>query len=155
VTERLRFLRRDTEGHSERELSDARLVAEHVRRRTLDPEVSRRIKLRRRTLVLGLAGICLAGSVAAFIGEGGYVDMLRLRHEISLLKADIERREAAVARLAGEVRRLEIDPVARERVAREELGLVRPGEIDFLLPREHARVWEPPPSTIGSAGRRP
>jgi cell division protein FtsB len=155
VTERPRFLRRDAQGQSERELSDARLVAEHVRRRTLDPELSRRIKLRRRALVLGLAGICLAGSVAAFIGEGGYVDMLRLRREISLLEADIERREAAVARLENEVRRLESDPVARERIAREALGLVRPGEIDFLLPREHAAVWEPPPSASGSARRRP
>ena len=155
MTERLRFLRRDSQGQSERELSDARLVAEHVRRRTLDPEVSRRIKLRRRALVLGLAGICLAGSVAAFIGEGGYVDMLRLRREISVLTADIERREAAVARLEDEVRRLEIDPVARERVAREDLGLVRAGEIDFLLPREHARVWDPPPSSTGLAERLP
>ena len=155
MTERLRFLGRDARGHSERELSDARVVAEHVRRKKLDPELSRRIKLRRRALVLGLAGICLAGSVAAFIGEGGYVDMLRLRGEISSLQAEIERREATVARLEAEVRRLEADPVARERVAREDLGLVRPGEIDFLLPRERARVWEPPPSTGGSAERRP
>jgi cell division protein FtsB len=136
-------------------LSDASSVAEPACRRARDPEVSRRVKLRRRALVLGLSGVCLAGSVAAFIGEGGYLDVLRLRREISGLQADIEQREAAVARLEEEVLRLEEDPMARERVAREQLGLVRPGEIDFLLPRVPPRAWEPDPTTRDAVDQRP
>ena len=31
---------------------------------------------------------------------------------------------------------LEQDPAAKERIAREELGMANPGEIQFLLPRE-------------------
>jgi cell division protein FtsB len=155
VTEWQRWLRREARSRAEREVSDARPVAEPARRRSLDPEIGRRVKLRRRALVLGLSGVCLAGSVAAFIGEGGYLDVRRLRHEIAGLQADIERREAAVARLEEEVLRLEKDAMARERIAREQLGLVRPGEIDFLLPREPLPAREPAEPGRDAAEPRP
>ncbi len=132
----LRFRGRQARRHVEREFSDARPVSEHARRQALDPLARRRLKLRLRALVFGLVCVCLAGSVAAFVGRGGYLDMLRLRGEIGQLRAEIEQRQDEVLGLQQQVRGLERDPVARERIAREQLGLVRPGEIDFLLPRE-------------------
>ncbi len=96
-------------------------------------------------MVLGLVGVCVAGSVAAFVGQGGYRDMLRLQGEIEGLRAEIERRRGVVERLQQDVRGLEQEPAARERIAREQLGLVRPGEIDFLLPREPHPAWPEPP----------
>ncbi len=146
VTDWLRFRGRQARKHAERELTDARPVSEHARRLALDPAAKRRLKLRLRALVLGLVGVCVAGSVAAFVGRGGYLDMLRLRGEIGLLRAEIEVRRDAVERLQEEVWGLEREPAARERIAREQLGLVRPGEIDFLLPREPGSAWREPPT---------
>ena len=138
------FRRRPAEP-AERELTDARVAAAHARRRELDPELHRSLKLRRRAWVGGLAAVCLAGSLAAMIGEGGYFDARKLRREIAVLEQDLAHRAAAIARLDLEVQGLEHDPVLRERVAREQLGLVRPGEIDFLLPRENELRWDAPP----------
>jgi cell division protein FtsB len=131
-----RWPRRDERDALDGELTDARPVAEHKRRHELDPEARRRVKLRRRALLLGLVGVCLAGSVVAMVGEGGYLDRNRLRQEIALLDADIARREAELVRLEEQVQALDVDPLARERVAREQLGLVKPGEVDFLLPKQ-------------------
>ena len=85
MTDWLRWRRGEAGEGSDREWSDARPIADPVRRQMNDPELGRRIKLRRRALVLGLCGICLAGTVVAVVGEGGYVDLWRLRGEISQL----------------------------------------------------------------------
>ena len=146
MTDWLRFRGRQARKYAEREFTDARPVSEHARRRALDPAGKRRLKLRLRALVLGLVGVCAAGSVAAFVGRGGYLDMLRLRHEIGRLRAEIELRQDVVLGLQRQVRGLEQDPAARERIAREQLGLLRPGEIDFLLPRDPQPSWSEPPA---------
>jgi cell division protein FtsB len=155
LNEWLRWRRHDARIDPERDVTDARPVAEHLRRQTVDPELDRRVRLRRRAMVLGLGAICLTGTVVAFFGEGGYLDMQRLQAEIFELNADIELRRAVVQGLERDVVGLDRDPMARERVAREELGLVRPGEIDFLLPKEHSGMWETAAGNSGPAGRRP
>jgi cell division protein FtsB len=147
VSEWLRFRRREGRDPADGDFTDARLVERAARRRELDPELRRRSKLRLRALALGLFAICMAGSLAAVVGKGGYVDMQRLRGEIAELQADVEGRQTAVRKLQREVLLLESDPMARERVAREQLGLVRPGEIDFLLPREESSLWDAPAGT--------
>jgi cell division protein FtsB len=133
----------------EHELTDARLVPAHARRRELDPELRGKLKLRRRAWFGGLAAIAFAGTLAALIGEGGHFDARKLRREIVELEQELAQREAAIARLDREVNGLQKDPLLRERVAREQLGMVQPGEIDFLLPREDALRWEPPPASQG------
>jgi cell division protein FtsB len=155
VSDWLRWRGREERGESDRDFTDARPVAERVRRQASDPEIRRRVKLRRRTVVLGLCGVCLAGSVVGIVGEGGYLDMRRLGREISELSADIERDRVEVERLEEHVRQLEEDPLARERVAREQLGLVLPGEVDFLLPKERPEAWEAAPAGTGPTGDGP
>ena len=122
--------------------TDASLARERLREPGADPEAERRVRYQRRALVLLLAGLSGAGGVAAFIGEGGLSDMLRLRREIDGLQRQIDTRGAEVSRLRQAVWGLEHETIARERVAREQLGLVRPGEIDFLLPRQGEADWE-------------
>ena len=78
--------------------------------------------------------------------------MVRLRSEIAELETDVRQRETVVNHLEREVMRLEKDPMARERVAREQLGLLFPGELDFLLPREESSLWDAPE---GTAPRQP
>ena len=152
MNEWLRFRRPEGRDPADRDFSDARSVERAARQRELDPELRRRVKLRRRALVLGLSAACVAGSLVAFVGKGGYHDMLRLRSEIEELQADVLERQTTIERLEREVAGLEHDPMARERVAREQLGLVLPGEVDFLLPRERTLPWEAP---TGAVRRQP
>lgn len=134
----LRFFRRQVSPPDDglASTSDAHRGRPHPRRADHDPEVKRRIIIRRRAIIFLLCSIFVAGSVAALFAEGGYLDLQRLRDEVQTLEGEIEAGKTNLRRLERQVERLERDPLARERIAREELGLVRPGEIDFLLPKE-------------------
>jgi cell division protein FtsB len=82
-----------------------------------------------------LVALFVLGVLGAFIGEGGASEKRHLRGEVAALRGEVASAEAEVGRLRADIERLESDPGARERLAREQLGLVRPGEVDFLLPR--------------------
>jgi cell division protein FtsB len=119
--------------------SDARRGA--ARRKVEEPDLARRARFRTQAFVLLLAGVAGAGCLAAVIGKGGRLDRKRLDREIATLEADIAARKEAVALLEEEIRQLGQASMARERVAREELGLVEPGEISFLLPPQDRPGW--------------
>ena len=143
---RLRFSRRPAEpADSLPPASDAHPGGPHPRRAEHDPEVKRRVVIRRRALIFLLCSIFVAGSVAALFAEGGYMDLHRLRDEAQTLEGEIETRRERLRGLKLQIERLQGDPLARERIAREELGLVRPGEIDFLLPKEGGEENSPEP----------
>ncbi|WP_157370541.1 FtsB family cell division protein [Vulgatibacter incomptus] len=81
----------------------------------------------------------LLSVVAALAAVGLAVDPQGLRHARTL-REDVARIEGENARLREaneklrlELRRLADDPAALERAAREELGLVRPGDVVFRL----------------------
>jgi len=131
--------------------TDARPAEEEpARGGCVDPERQRRARLRRGVFVLFLATLFLAGSLVALVGRGGYVDLHRKREEARLLREEVVTLRINVDVLEHVVGRLEAEPLERERIAREQLGLVLPGEIDFLLPRETAGESLVPP-----AGRAP
>jgi cell division protein FtsB len=104
-------------------------------RRGAEPEVQGRLQLRRRAVVFALLTLFGLGGMGALVGQGGALEARRLRAEVERLDAEVRQQEATVATLRSEVELLGQDGLARERVAREQLGLMRPGEIDFLLPR--------------------
>jgi cell division protein FtsB len=145
VTEWHRLRRGATQPQDHRELTDASPVAEPSRRVEIDPELRRKLKLRRRALVLGLAGICVAGSLATLFGDRGYLDSRRYRVQIDALEHQLKERRVQVSDLRLRAERLDNDPAARERIAREELGLVAPGEMEFLLPRSASADWAKEP----------
>jgi cell division protein FtsB len=81
-----------------------------------------------------LGGAALLAALLAYLPHrihqsDGYVRMTRMQDEL----ADMERRREALSRenrlLEREVRRLRRDLDAIDRVARDDLGLVQPGEI--------------------------
>jgi cell division protein FtsB len=79
-----------------------------------------------------LAGVLL---FHLFLGEMGIVAGLRQRHHEARLRrevADLQRRTDA---LMDDVRALKTDAFRIESIARDQLGLARPGEIVFLFPR--------------------
>ncbi len=59
-----------------------------------------------------------------------------LKAELGEVQEANERLEAEVRALEREVEALRSDPEAIERVARDELGMIREGELVFQFPRE-------------------
>jgi len=66
------------------------------------------------------------------------------RHEHDL-QAKVEATRESIARLKERIVRMKDDPATLERLAREELGLVRPGDVVIVLPAT-ATPGAPPPA---------
>ena len=76
-------------------------------------------------LLLGLA-------VQAVFGPTGQLEMNRLEEEIQSLTREKEALESGNLQVMGEIESLKTDPATIEKIAREELGLVREGEIKIV-----------------------
>jgi cell division protein FtsB len=122
-----------------------------VSRRAADlrRELAVAVGRRRRSLVV-VAVVAASMTLAATFGERGYLERLRYEREEARLVAEIAELEQANAVLSAEVDALRTDPLALERIAREELSLGRPGEVLVLLDRPVER--DP---RISGSGRRP
>jgi cell division protein FtsB len=88
---------------------------------------------RRKRLHLLLIFVTLVLLVDALVGEKGLLETIRARRQYRELTVSIERLRSENARLREEARRLLEDPTAIESLAREELGLIRPGEMLFIV----------------------
>jgi cell division protein FtsB len=82
--------------------------------------------------ILGLA--LLALGVHDVFGSHGFLAMRRSQKELEQLRGEIERLHQQNRELADHVEALRTDPKTIERIAREEMGLARPGEMIFKLP---------------------
>lgn len=77
--------------------------------------------------------VALVLAAASAMAEGGFRRYWRLSGDVQSLNERNRKLADDNARLRREVDALRDDPRAIERAAREELGLVRPGEIVFSL----------------------
>lgn len=82
--------------------------------------------------LLGLALFALL--VHDIFGAHGFVAMRRTQKEIEQIREQIGNLNEQNKSLAGQVTSLKSDPKAIERIAREEMGMARPGEMIFKLP---------------------
>jgi len=82
--------------------------------------------------ILGLALLALL--VHDIFGTHGFIAMRRTQKEIEQIRDEIGRINNENKSLADQVNSLKTDPKAIERIAREEMGLARPGELIFKLP---------------------
>ena len=89
--------------------------------------------LRKKALALGSIIALIALVVGSFFGDRGFLRMVAQRERTESLRLQIEDLRTENARLAGEISALKSDPRAVEKLAREELGLARPGETVFLV----------------------
>lgn len=87
---------------------------------------------RRASALLGIALAALL--IHDVFGEHGFLAMRRARMEAEKLQQEIQQINADNVRLAEEVQALKNDPRIIERIAREEMGLAKPGELIFKLP---------------------
>ena len=85
------------------------------------PEIVRR--------VLGVVAALFVLWWAVQGGEYGTTDLLRQRRAITAERASIDSLERIVRGLQAAKRQVESDPVTQERIAREEFGMIRDGEI--------------------------
>ena len=88
---------------------------------------------RRRTLQMLLVFVTLVLVINALVGERGLMETLRARKQHQELVGSIERLRTENARLRDEARRLRTDPATIEALARQELGLIKPGEMLFII----------------------
>lgn len=105
--------------------------AEPLRRKRVIPVSSS--GFRRRAVQLLLVFVTLVLVVDALIGEKGLMQSMRARQEYLDMAATLETLKRNNAKLRDEMRRLNEDSATIESVAREQLGLIRPGEVVFIL----------------------
>jgi cell division protein FtsB len=68
-------------------------------------------------------------------GTHGYLAMRRTQQEIKKVTKDLDQLNKENSELEQEVRELKTDPHKIEKIARDELGLARPGEVIIKIPR--------------------
>ena len=91
-----------------------------------------------------ILGVALAALLVHDIsGTHGFLAMRRTQKEIERLRREIRQVTAENRELDAQVKALKSDPKLIERIAREELGLAREGELIFKLPAPPPGKSEP------------
>jgi cell division protein FtsB len=85
--------------------------------------------------MLEIFGVALlALGIHDIFGAHGYLAMRRSEKQIEQLHGEIDRLNRENQELTQNVNALKSDPSAIEKIAREEMGLARPGEMIFKMP---------------------
>ena len=107
--------------------------AEPLRRKQVRGAAVSASPVRRRTIHLLLVFVTAVLVVDALVGDKGLMQTMlarRQHRELAASLGDVRHRNAV---LREQIRRLREDPSAIEALARKELGLVRPGELLFIV----------------------
>jgi len=110
---------------------------EPLRRRSRTPVAASPSVWRSRVLQYGLAFVTIVLVVDALVGDKGFLDTLRARRQYREAAVALAQKRQENARLREEIRRLREDPSRIESLAREELGLMREGEVLFIVHDVH------------------
>ena len=90
----------------------------------------------RRTRVAGLVGAVVLLALAVWGGEYSTADWLTMRRQLGDERDKVAALQVEVDSLAKAAQDLETNPAVQERVAREEFGMIRDGEILYrVVPR--------------------
>ena len=112
-------------------------------RRAWHRESPWRTRVRRAAPYAGGALIMLV-LLHTIFGPYGYLSLRRSEQQIEQLRLEIDRLDRENSDLSGEIRALQSDPAAIEKVAREDMGLARPDELIFRLPDDPLPASPPP-----------
>lgn len=80
--------------------------------------------------MLGLALVALG-----VFGNNGIITYTQLRRSYNDMQIRIEKLDRENEKMAGEIELLKNDPEYIEHIAREELGMIKPGEILYRMQR--------------------
>jgi cell division protein FtsB len=89
--------------------------------------------IRRKTVQWLLIFVTVVLMVDALVGEKGLIETMKARRQAREFAGLLARLREENAALREEARRLREDPSTIESLARQELGLIRSGEILFIL----------------------
>ncbi len=79
---------------------------------------------------VGLAAVAVAAiSFAVQGGEYGTTDLLSQKGKLAQARVTVDSLQKRVDSLVAYKRAVETDPATQERIAREEFGMVKPGEV--------------------------
>jgi cell division protein FtsB len=97
--------------------------------------VRRLVHLVERILPIGILGTAIIGVPVMMLAPEGLPRLRSLSKELAQVESENAELRQQIQHLRGKVRHLREDPVAVERIARDELGLVRTSEVVFQFPR--------------------
>ena len=89
------------------------------------------VRARLLNYVLGFVAVVLI--VDALVGDKGLLDTMRARRQFAEISAALAQKRQENARLRDDIRRYREDASAIEALARQELGLMRDGELLFIV----------------------
>jgi cell division protein FtsB len=89
--------------------------------------------LRRRVVQYLLVFATVVLVVDALVGDRGLLERMRARREHRVATVALETLRRENTELRGKIRQLRDNPSAIESLAREELGLIKPGEVLFII----------------------
>lgn len=99
---------------------------------THDPRRATKVTLK---AVLLLSGVLSVVFLISFVfSEEGISELRRARGRVSALRSDIARLDQENARLVREIDSVHRSTFAVERIARQDLGMARSGEVIYMLP---------------------
>jgi cell division protein FtsL len=117
---------------------------------------SQRVRRRRTLLTATLLGLALVGLLFVFVYPTR--TYLQQRNQIQAAQQHLVQLSRDTARLESQSRQLQTD-AAVERIAREQYGLVKPGEIPYVIvptaPPTTAPAAATPPTTAKVAASHP
>jgi cell division protein FtsB len=91
-----------------------------------------------RVVVLLSAVLTAVFLISFFFSDRGIAELQHARTRVGDLRKDIHRLEADNARLRAEIESVRRSTYAVERIAREDLGMSKRGEVVYMLPKADA-----------------
>lgn len=102
--------------------------------------------------VLMVGAVSLLAFLYAVAGTNGYLELRKRQARNQELTRKVERLRQENKEILGEIKGLKSDPKTIEKIAREELGMVKPGEVKITTnPSRQAPATKPPEE--GSSSR--
>ena len=120
-------------------------VSDLLREPAINPADMKNFSLRQ-ILILFISFLLLLAGYSALFGEYGYVALRKAERRSQEYTQQIEQLKKENQGIKNEIRALKKDPTAIEKIAREELGLVREGEIKMAPAKQHEDPSKNPPA---------
>ena len=97
------------------------------------PGMQRWVLFVERILPIAILGMAAVGVPVMMLAPEGVPRLRALSKELAQVEGENAELRQHIQHLRGRVRHLREDPVAVERIARDELAYVRPGEVPFVV----------------------
>ena len=97
-----------------------------------DSKRATQVTLKAVTLLSGVLTIVFL--ISFFFSDRGIAELQVARHRVNELQSEIKRLETENARLRREIESARNSTFAIEKIAREDLGMSRKGEVVYMLP---------------------